>query len=248
MAHFFDILDIVGEQCAGVWGLMRRRMPMDADAITDRIVGSVAEGKQVVALESGVAGAAYGLISPVVRFVANNGKVNKEVTLQLHMVSEMLGRVDRKLGAEAKKLADESEDIQEELQRISNRMIPAFDRKLRKLAGALNRMASQRGASSKKIAAQYVRDRHAASGHIFAVKDDVEFVYAPFAQFLQIGMGGEWWSGKVKPGKNVFHHRKERVDPAYRPVEVSVDVDSRGMRFYVTGGFGYEVVMHLVVK
>ena len=86
----------------------------------------------------------------------------------------------------------------------------------------------------------------AAGGQIFTEKNDVEFVYAPFSQFLQIGMGGEWWSGKVKPGKNVFRHRKERVDPAYKPVTVNIGRSvGHGIAFDVGGGFGYGAVFVL---
>jgi len=54
--------------------------------------------------------------------------------------------------------------------------------------------------------------------------------------FIQVGLGGEWWSGKLAPHM-VFHHRKESVDPAYRPVEVTIRVDGHSLVFRVTGGF-----------
>ena len=101
----------------------------------------------------------------------------------------------------------------------------------------------------EKIAENVIRRRFAAGGQIFAVKNDVEFVYAPFAQFLQIGMGGEWWSGKVKPGNNVFRHRKQNVDPAYQPVEVWVgETTRRGIMFRVSGGFGYDATFVMGVE
>jgi glycyl-tRNA synthetase alpha subunit len=72
---------------------------------------------------------------------------------------------------------------------------------------------------------------------MFVVKDDIEFIYDPWTHHLQIGMGGEWWMGTVKPGKNIFRHRKERVDPAYVPVEVEVQYGNTRIAFDVTGGF-----------
>jgi len=78
---------------------------------------------------------------------------------------------------------------------------------------------------------------HAGLG-ILIVKDDIEFIYDLWEQNLQIGMGGEWWSGTVKPGKNVFVHRKERVDPAYVPVTVFVASERNNkIVFIVSGGF-----------
>jgi len=67
---------------------------------------------------------------------------------------------------------------------------------------------------------------------------DIEFFFDPFASTVEVGMGGEWWGGKVKMGENVFHHRKERVDEAYRPVTVRVEKVGHHLRFAVMGGFG----------
>lgn len=53
---------------------------------------------------------------------------------------------------------------------------------------------------------------------------------------VQVGLGGEWWSGKLAPNM-IFRHRKESVDPAYQPVVVTVRHDGQGMVFRVTGGF-----------
>lgn len=73
---------------------------------------------------------------------------------------------------------------------------------------------------------------------IMAINDDIEFIYDPFSAYLQIGMGGEWWSGTVKPGKNVFVHPKEHVDEAYVPVIVEASrQNERGAVFIVSGGF-----------
>lgn len=92
-----------------------------------------------------------------------------------------------------------------------------------------------------KIANKIVR----ASTIIWTFSKMIEFGYDPFSSFLQIGMGGEWWSGKVSPGKNVFHHRKEGIDPAYRPVTVSVRSLGHDLAFDVSGGFGYGAVIRL---
>jgi hypothetical protein len=81
-------------------------------------------------------------------------------------------------------------------------------------------------------------------------KDDVDFVYDPFRNFVQIGMGGEWWTGDIKgTGSYTFHHRKERVDPAYAPVRLKVDGPFGGkLLFEVSGGFGDEAVFVLELK
>ncbi len=81
--------------------------------------------------------------------------------------------------------------------------------------------------------------RTSGLGGIFAIKNDVEFIWNPFNQNLQIGMGGEWWTGDIpKPGTHVFHHRKERVDDGYRPVTVRVSLEGHSLMFAVGGGFG----------
>lgn len=71
-------------------------------------------------------------------------------------------------------------------------------------------------------------------------KSDIEFLLNLADGFLQIGMGGEWWSGQVKMGKNVFHHRKEGHDSAYRPVTVVMKDKGDDIEFDVSGGFGNE--------
>ena len=75
---------------------------------------------------------------------------------------------------------------------------------------------------------------------LFLEKNDIEFIYDIWDQHLEIGMGGEWWSGKVKNGKNVFHHRRESVDEAYKPVTVNVRKKGHSIVFDVMGGF-YDV-------
>lgn len=67
---------------------------------------------------------------------------------------------------------------------------------------------------------------------------DIEFFFDPFASTVEVGMGGEWWGGPVKMGVNVFHHRKEKVDEAYKPVTVRVEKVGHHLRFAVMGGFG----------
>ena len=76
---------------------------------------------------------------------------------------------------------------------------------------------------------------------------DVEFGFLPGyskdeAFRVQIGLGGEWWNDTVKLGKNVIHHRKEKVDDAYAPVVVNVSAktmpgDVRKVVFNIKGGF-----------
>lgn len=81
--------------------------------------------------------------------------------------------------------------------------------------------------------------KQAASNNLFAYDQTtgVEIMFDPFDNFLQVGMGGEWWSGKVRPGKNTFRHRKERGDPAYAPVTVQIRKTGHDLHFYVMGGF-----------
>lgn len=67
---------------------------------------------------------------------------------------------------------------------------------------------------------------------------DMELLYDPFTSFIQVGMGGEWWSGTIKFGKNMLRHRKERVDPAYKPVQVNTRKSGHDLYFDVMGGFG----------
>mgnify|MGYP003999506491 CR=1 FL=1 len=78
----------------------------------------------------------------------------------------------------------------------------------------------------------------AGLGGIFVIKDDVEVIFNPFDKSLQVGMGGEWWAGTVRMGKNVFRHRKEGRDEAYRPVTVHVEMVGHALRFAIGGGFG----------
>ena len=73
---------------------------------------------------------------------------------------------------------------------------------------------------------------------IFRMENDIEFILNVTNGNLQIGMGGEWWSGKVSEGKNIFRHRKEMVDEAYKPVTVIVRSHGHGLAFDVMGGFG----------
>lgn len=73
---------------------------------------------------------------------------------------------------------------------------------------------------------------------VYDKSSDIELFYDPFKGTVEIGMGGEWWGGPVKVGKNVYVHPKERMDPAYRPVTVHVASVGHKYRFAVAGGFG----------
>jgi hypothetical protein len=66
---------------------------------------------------------------------------------------------------------------------------------------------------------------------------DVEMLLDVTTGFLQVGMGGEWWNGVIRPGKTTLHHRKEHGDPAYKPVDVIVASHGYEVRIDITGGF-----------
>jgi hypothetical protein len=69
----------------------------------------------------------------------------------------------------------------------------------------------------------------------------VELMFNLNSYLIQVGMGGEWWSGRVKAGKNVLKHRKEDIDEAYRPVVVFLtELNSFDIELRITGGFGME--------
>lgn len=69
----------------------------------------------------------------------------------------------------------------------------------------------------------------------------VELMFNLNSYLIQVGMGGEWWSGKVKAGKNVLKHRKEDIDEEYRPVVVFLtEFDSSEIEIRIIGGFGME--------
>ena len=87
-----------------------------------------------------------------------------------------------------------------------------------------------------------------ASRSLMTVKGGVDFLYNPFTNIVQVRMGGEWWSDKLKgTGRYILKHRKERVDPAYRPVQIIVEIigSGDGLLFDVSGGFGYEAAFYL---
>jgi hypothetical protein len=87
-----------------------------------------------------------------------------------------------------------------------------------------------------------------AASNLYAEDDPVEFLYDPFASYVQIGMGGEWWNGKIRgPGTYTFRHRKEQGDPAYQPVSLKVTHlrTSSEISFEVSGGFGHDGVFIL---
>lgn len=69
----------------------------------------------------------------------------------------------------------------------------------------------------------------------------VELMFNPYTQLIQIGMGGEWWSGKVKIGTTILKHRKEDIDEYYRPVIICLtEIECSIIEIRVTGGFGME--------
>lgn len=76
-----------------------------------------------------------------------------------------------------------------------------------------------------------------AYSNIMGIKNDVEFLFDPFNSFVQVGLGGEWWNGKIDTGKNVLHHKKEHLDEAYKPVILNVKVSGQDMVFDISGGF-----------
>ena len=95
----------------------------------------------------------------------------------------------------------------------------------------------------EKIAKSIVSVFH---GQIFTLVKDanmgdvVEIGFNIFKGWIQVGMGGEWWSGNVGLGKNVLHHKKEKVDPAYKPVVVVIKERGDDIVLFISGGFGYE--------
>jgi hypothetical protein len=90
--------------------------------------------------------------------------------------------------------------------------------------------------------------KNLTAGSLFVVSDDVEIGFDPFSRDCWIGMGGEWWGGKVKEGVNVFRHKKESGDPGYQPVTVEIKLTNKGYRFRVSGGFGYETEVLLTFR
>ena len=88
-----------------------------------------------------------------------------------------------------------------------------------------------------------------SAASLLEIKDDVEFIYDPFKGEVQVGMGGAWWSGTIRgTGKWIFRHRKERVDPAYQPVELKVSQTQRAIIFDISGGFGHKVAFVLELR
>ena len=73
-----------------------------------------------------------------------------------------------------------------------------------------------------------------------SIGDYVEVGFNIFKGWIEVGMGGEWWSGDVRLGKNVLHHKKEKVDPGYQPVEVWIKEKGDEIVLSISGGFGYE--------
>ena len=81
---------------------------------------------------------------------------------------------------------------------------------------------------------------------IMLESEGVELVFNPRTYDIQVGMGGEWWSGKVKAGNNVLSHRKEQIDEGYKPVIVSLkEIGFSTTEIRVSGGFGMEAVFKI---
>ena len=96
---------------------------------------------------------------------------------------------------------------------------------MRNLIERLNRTMDEGFASPMRIAVS---------------KGMLDFVWHPLDGELEVGLGGEWWNGKLplRDGEvALFHHRKEGVDPAYRPVKVVWGRDGDGLKFTMEGGF-----------
>jgi len=77
---------------------------------------------------------------------------------------------------------------------------------------------------------------------------DIEFGFCITEGFLQIGMGGEWWSGNIKSGKNILHHKKEKIDDAYKPVFVTIVNSGDYVLFTVSGGFYPDVQKKFMIS
>lgn len=87
---------------------------------------------------------------------------------------------------------------------------------------------------------------------LWAGRGLVEIGFNPQDGDLQVGMGGEWWFGepfRKVPANYVYHHRKESVDPDYRPV--MINIQKRGsdtLVFDISGGTGHEAVFTLELR
>ena len=92
--------------------------------------------------------------------------------------------------------------------------------------------------------------RKAAMTMIFSSSPDgmIEVLLDVTNGFLQVGMGGEWWNDQIRPGHNIFHHKKEHIDEAYKPVVVDVMGKGYQVMISIMGGFGYEHTFTVGVK
>jgi hypothetical protein len=69
----------------------------------------------------------------------------------------------------------------------------------------------------------------------------VDLIFHPITFLIQVGMGGEWWSGRLNIGTNVLKHRKEELDEGYRPVIVVLkELEDFSLEIQVSGGFGMD--------
>ena len=99
-----------------------------------------------------------------------------------------------------------------------------------------------------RIVDRIAKSRKSGLGGILVVSNDVEVIFNPWDRFIQIGMGGEWWSDEVKVGRTVIIHRKGRVDPGYAPVIVDIKETSKGYQFDISGGFGNKATVNMIMR
>lgn len=115
--------------------------------------------------------------------------------------------------------------------------------KTREDAAKAAKAAGHKVADDKQEDADVRRDPldEAAAGMRFgASKGLLDFFWYPAENTVEIGLGGEWWSGPLyssSPQETTLHHRKEGADPAYRPVTVRWKQSNDGIWFMIEGGF-----------
>lgn len=75
---------------------------------------------------------------------------------------------------------------------------------------------------------------------IILSSNGIEFMFNPVTGLVQIGMGGEWWSGRIDTGVNIIKHRKQEIDELYKPVVVYMSKEDKfgNYEIQITGGFG----------
>lgn len=115
---------------------------MDEQKIAEKIAREVRLVDRVAAevqVGDGVWNTVKGLIGDSRKDVANTGTVSRNTLSSLNLASKALkGFSDRKLFKDAEAVTKAAEQIDIELQKVSNKMIPAFERKLDKLYGQMS--------------------------------------------------------------------------------------------------------------